>query len=141
MLRCMHMEQEEQSLPWFPVLFGGTLIVGVVIAAIVLPRGKEVSYQKSGTTPPAPLMAREVPPAPVVPLPPPVSTTPDVEITRISPRGVANGTVIEGKARGNWFFEASFPIELRDNTGALLATAIAQAEGSSGRGRRPQMRR
>jgi len=34
-----------------------------------------------------------------------------------------------GKARGNWFFEASFPIKLLDKDGNLLYTAIAQAEG------------
>ncbi len=34
-----------------------------------------------------------------------------------------------GKARGYWFFEGSFPIELLDKDGKLLATSIAQAEG------------
>lgn len=34
-----------------------------------------------------------------------------------------------GEARGNWYFEASFPIELRDKDGKLLATAVAQAQG------------
>lgn len=35
---------------------------------------------------------------------------------------------ITGKARGQWFFEASFPIELRDVNGNLLQTFIAQAQ-------------
>jgi len=35
---------------------------------------------------------------------------------------------IEGKARGTWFFEASFPIRLLDKDGNLIATAIAQAQ-------------
>ncbi len=34
-----------------------------------------------------------------------------------------------GEARGYWFFEASFPVELLDKDGKILATAIAQAEG------------
>lgn len=34
-----------------------------------------------------------------------------------------------GKARGTWFFEASFPIEVLDKNGALLAQGIAQAQG------------
>lgn len=34
-----------------------------------------------------------------------------------------------GKARGNWFFEASFPIEVLDKEGKLLTTGIAQAQG------------
>jgi len=33
-----------------------------------------------------------------------------------------------GEARGTWFFEASFPIQLFDKDGKLLATAIAQAQ-------------
>lgn len=33
-----------------------------------------------------------------------------------------------GKARGTWFFEASFPIQVLDQNGALLAQGIAQAQ-------------
>lgn len=42
---------------------------------------------------------------------------------------VSNPFVIKGYARGYWFFEASFPIELVDINGNILTTAIAQAEG------------
>lgn len=35
---------------------------------------------------------------------------------------------IVGKARGQWFFEASFPIELQDVQGNILQTIIAQAQ-------------
>lgn len=34
-----------------------------------------------------------------------------------------------GKARGTWFFEASFPLEVLDKDGKSLATSYAQAEG------------
>ncbi|NQU83185.1 MAG: hypothetical protein HQ536_00580 [Parcubacteria group bacterium] len=37
--------------------------------------------------------------------------------------------IIEGSARGFWFFEASFPIKLYDDNGKLLTTTIAQAQG------------
>lgn len=37
---------------------------------------------------------------------------------------------IKGEARGNWFFEASFPIKLLDKNGKELGTAIAQAKSS-----------
>ena len=37
-------------------------------------------------------------------------------------------TVI-GKARGPWFFEASFPIEVLDENNKVLATSVAQAQG------------
>lgn len=35
---------------------------------------------------------------------------------------------IKGQARGAWFFEASFPIELVDSSGEIMATGIAQAD-------------
>lgn len=34
-----------------------------------------------------------------------------------------------GQARGTWFFEASFPIEVLASDGKILATGIAQAQG------------
>ncbi|MEK7180345.1 MAG: Gmad2 immunoglobulin-like domain-containing protein [Patescibacteria group bacterium] len=37
--------------------------------------------------------------------------------------------VIQGEARGFWFFEASFPVHLFDVEGNKIATAIAQAQG------------
>jgi hypothetical protein len=36
---------------------------------------------------------------------------------------------ISGKARGYWFFEADFPIELVDENNNLIAQTIAQAKG------------
>lgn len=42
---------------------------------------------------------------------------------------VSSPFVVAGKARGYWFFEASFPIELRDAQGNVLQTVVAQAEG------------
>ena len=35
---------------------------------------------------------------------------------------------VKGAARGNWFFEASFPVRLLDETGKEIAVGIAQAE-------------
>lgn len=37
--------------------------------------------------------------------------------------------VVEGKALGNWYFEADFPIELFDENGNSLGNAIAKAQG------------
>ncbi|MFZ2151974.1 MAG: Gmad2 immunoglobulin-like domain-containing protein [Minisyncoccia bacterium] len=41
---------------------------------------------------------------------------------------VSSPFVVSGKARGYWFFEASFPIELRDTKGNVLQTIVAQAQ-------------
>ncbi len=43
--------------------------------------------------------------------------------------GVTSPLVVTGEARGSWYFEASFPVELRDSKGKLLAQAPAQAQG------------
>ncbi len=36
---------------------------------------------------------------------------------------------ITGRARGNWFFEASFPVQLLDQSGKRLVEAVATAQG------------
>lgn len=36
---------------------------------------------------------------------------------------------VTGEARGTWFFEASFPIKIRDEYGNVLAAVPAQAQG------------
>jgi hypothetical protein len=42
---------------------------------------------------------------------------------------ITSPLVISGEARGNWFFEASFPVELYDGNNNLLGTGNAQAQG------------
>jgi hypothetical protein len=37
--------------------------------------------------------------------------------------------LVNGEARGVWFFEASFPIELQDEAGTILGQGYAQAQG------------
>lgn len=55
-----------------------------------------------------------------------------IDLIRISvprPNGtIKSPAVIEGEARGFWFFEASFPVKLYDDKNNLLATAIAEAQ-------------
>jgi hypothetical protein len=36
---------------------------------------------------------------------------------------------VRGEARGNWYFEADFPVALYDARGSLLARGIARAQG------------
>lgn len=42
---------------------------------------------------------------------------------------VSSPLKITGEARGNWYFEASFPVKLLDANGKQLAIAPAQAQG------------
>jgi hypothetical protein len=42
---------------------------------------------------------------------------------------VKSPITISGKARGYWFFEASFPVEVVDWDGKIIGSGIAQAQG------------
>ncbi|MEI8124032.1 MAG: Gmad2 immunoglobulin-like domain-containing protein [bacterium] len=56
------------------------------------------------------------------------ATTTDVQIVVSYPEDnqeVLSPIKISGKARGNWFFEGSFPIQLVDANGNILGTSIA----------------
>jgi hypothetical protein len=51
-------------------------------------------------------------------------------LTVPAPNTVAmNPFLIQGKARGNWFFEASFPVTLTNWDGLIIAEGVATAEG------------
>jgi spore germination protein GerM len=47
---------------------------------------------------------------------------------------ITSPLIIEGKARGSWFFEASFPVELVDEYDKHLAVGVAQAQGDPATG-------
>lgn len=42
---------------------------------------------------------------------------------------ISSPVSVSGKARGAWFFEASFPVEVIDANGSSLGMGIAQAKG------------
>ncbi len=42
---------------------------------------------------------------------------------------VTSPLIVEGEARGTWYFEASFPVRLFDGNGNEIAVAPAQAQG------------
>lgn len=42
---------------------------------------------------------------------------------------VTSPLVIQGEARGNWYFEASFPVKLLDGNGKTIVQMPAQAKG------------
>ena len=42
---------------------------------------------------------------------------------------VASPLIVTGKARGTWYFEASFPVTLTDWDGRIIAEVPAQAQG------------
>lgn len=53
-----------------------------------------------------------------------------IRVTNIAAnQEITSPLTIRGEARGNWYFEASFPVELRDGNGKLIAQVPAQAIG------------
>lgn len=53
-----------------------------------------------------------------------------IKISKPRPnQAVGNPVLVSGEARGNWFFEASFPVKVFDDNGFLLAVLPAQALG------------
>ena len=59
-----------------------------------------------------------------------VDTSDQIVVTNPQPdQLIESPLIIEGQARGNWFFEAVFPIILLDSNGNLLARHFAQAQG------------
>jgi hypothetical protein len=53
-----------------------------------------------------------------------------IEVTSPLPdTSMTSPMTLTGKARGPWYFEASFPIELRDANNVLIAKAVGQAQG------------
>lgn len=57
------------------------------------------------------------------------STNPIEVFTPNSNETVKSPIKIEGRARGLWFFEGSFPIKLLDGNGKEIVTVVAQAQG------------
>lgn len=85
------------------------------------------------------------PPTPIGTTPLPVtSTTPTTPTTTVmdakkglitvsnfvSGQKIKSPFTLQGKARGNWYFEASFPYELKDSNGTTLASGPVQAQGN-----------
>lgn len=42
---------------------------------------------------------------------------------------IGNPLVFSGQAKGNWFFEGSFPVKIEDSNGTIIAQKIATAQG------------
>lgn len=52
-------------------------------------------------------------------------------ITNPTPNQVVSSPlVVEGQARGTWFFEGSFPVKLLTTDGTVIARGVAEAQGA-----------
>lgn len=59
------------------------------------------------------------------------NATPDmIVVTSPAPGATVGQTfTVQGQARGGWYFEASFPLEVRSATGTVIALMPVQADG------------
>ncbi len=59
------------------------------------------------------------------------ATSDDIRIDAPAPgAAVASSFTVSGEARGSWYFEASFPVQVLDANGTALVTVPAEAQGS-----------
>lgn len=101
--------------PYLPILYI------IIVAAIV---GIIVNREQKNEPNPTPTPTETPTPRPENPLDDLIQVlTPHPEETVSSP------LTITGKARGTWYFEASFPAILKDENGTILAQMPVQAQG------------
>ena len=57
------------------------------------------------------------------------TTSDQIKVTKPTPNQVIQSPlIVEGEARGTWYFEASFPVKLLDANGNVIAASPAQAQ-------------
>ena len=110
-----------------------TLVIILLVGIIAF-----LSWKILSEAQPMPLGSSETP-RPTEPVPTPVpapSIDPNaplssrVNVTTPAKRATVKRSFdIAGSAPGNWYFEASFPIQVRDANNAVIGRAVARAEG------------
>ncbi len=110
-----------------------TYIFGAISALFVF---GAIGYAIYAQQPAAPVTPIVVAPTPTPSVPPPAPVVPPQPhadmIQVVSPTmgmTIASPLEISGEARGMWYFEASFPIELKDAAGITVAQSIGTAQG------------
>lgn len=109
------------------MVFGVALLVvlGVIIWAYVTGVKPSAPAPRATTTPPAHVDKK--PPKVEDTVPAPLSARVTIE-TPTKNATVGKSFAVQGKAPGNWYFEASFPIQVRSAEGNVIGRGIAQAQ-------------
>ncbi|MBX4206460.1 Gmad2 immunoglobulin-like domain-containing protein [Candidatus Parcubacteria bacterium] len=77
-------------------------------------------------TRPAPPSSYEIPAETTTPAP----TASDVQVASPAAGSIVKSPLtVTGKAKGTWYFEASFPVKVLDAAGKVIGQAPAQAQG------------
>jgi hypothetical protein len=118
----------------YSYLFAGLIVFLVVGAMGSLFMGAKNTPVPSISVQPTPITDITVPPTEAIediPLMPGINGT-GLMLNLWSPREgsiIKSPLVIEGEARGTWYFEASFPVKLVDADGNIIVQTHAQAQG------------
>lgn len=109
------------------MIFGVTLlaVIGIIIWAYVTGGAAPAPAASVATTTPSVPSAAST--SEENKTPPPLSSRVTVDAPKA---GVTVGKTftVEGEAPGNWYFEASFPIQVRSAEGDVIGRAVAQAQ-------------
>lgn len=112
------------------------ILGGLAVLLVVMAVSYSAYTQKNEPTPVVTPVVTEVtppaPPASSVAVTPAPSNPYESLITVSAPSGgatIKSPLSISGQARGTWYFEASFPIELLDASGNTIGRSIATADG------------
>ncbi len=114
MSNSMRMMQSTSQTRWLLLtVFSVLIVLSALFYATT--RTREVALPQTPTS------------TPPTPTPEPTPTTSIVVTTPLANAVVTGPLIIEGQASGPWFFEASFPVEIRLANGQIVAQAPAQA--------------
>src|SRR5687767_13755796 len=111
------------------IMASGLVAAVAVIALVMIASNPATPPAPPGIGEPAP--APVIPPEPTEPPAPPRDTSHDDLIRATYPQpgdAVSSPLIVTGEARGNWYFEASFPVTLLDANGNVVVQHYAQAE-------------
>lgn len=110
-----------------------TLIIIIIALAGYLVYQNQADVLAIPTPQEQPKPAEQPTPSPTpspIPTPTPTSTqNPLIQVTSPTQNSLVTSPLqITGQARGNWYFEASFPIRLEDASGTVLGRTTGQAQ-------------
>lgn len=108
------------------------IVIGVIVVLGIAGAVLFFMWSQPQTSPPPPPPLPVAPPPPVTPPPNPEYIEKDDLIRVREPKVnqlVSSPLLIRGEARGNWYFEASFPVKVLDANGKILAEIPVQAKG------------
>jgi hypothetical protein len=113
------------NIIWVVIVLFLFTVIGV-LGWIIMEEPATIQTPTVATSTPAPA------PSPATATPEPILTEPlsaRVSITQpVSGAEVGGSFTVSGKAPGNWYFEASFPIQVRDGEGNVIARTHATAQ-------------